>query len=154
MRTGLSAGMLALLTWGCTQSTAPEEAVQARAWRSSSEALQAPGSADVGEDCSSGGDEVCATGICLHSLLDYRSGYFCSAACLAPENCPDGWPCLPMLPGRNDLAFCVPPEGWNGQQTAIARPYRPDHRAKAFVDDPGRAAPPDLGNAGKPGGAP
>lgn len=63
--------------------------------------------AAVGEDCTSGGADQCATALCLHISPDPGSGYVCSTACAADADCPAAWGCVQFYPSADGLA-CVP----------------------------------------------
>lgn len=69
--------------------------------------IQAPSKA-LGEDCKTAGHSECRSGLCLRVSQGRGGGYVCSQSCQQPAECPEGWACVPTVPGGNE-AVCMPP---------------------------------------------
>jgi hypothetical protein len=108
----------ALLLWACQEP--PEEAPRAPAAQPGGRVLTehrplaaaSPPSKSVGEDCTTYGQAECLSGLCLHVRPQRNAGYFCSQACRATEECPEGWRCARLMPGSPEAGVCQPPPGW------------------------------------------
>lgn len=65
----------------------------------------------LGEDCSSGSHNECASALCLHVAAEpdapHRARYVCSRICSTTKDCPSPWRCVRPNPGEKD-GVCVP----------------------------------------------
>lgn len=125
---------------GALSACSPEPGpttVRLRASGTRSDALVAKA---IGLDCSLAGRDGCTTGVCVHTSPEPGQGRVCSAYCGGDENCPSGWKCKPLFPGKRENGLCLPPRDWQPAATTVAQPYQrapirsPDGGVLRFAD--------------------
>lgn len=64
--------------------------------------------APLGHDCSAGGTNDCASGLCVHVGAQRNAGYICTVPCNSSIPCPEGWRCGQVHPTDPSARICLP----------------------------------------------